>query len=78
MAKDIICSCLSRDQFRLIMHLCNAKLIWDRISGWAAVGRPTEECGVSRVLAASVYEWANEGEVRGDPWLRDVLVRNVG
>ena len=32
MAKDIICSCLSRDQFRLIMHLCNAKLIWDRIS----------------------------------------------
>ena len=32
MAKDIICSCLSKDQFRLIMHLCNAKLIWDRIS----------------------------------------------
>ena len=32
MAKDIICSCLSRDQFRHIMHLCNAKLIWDRIS----------------------------------------------
>ena len=28
LAKDIICSCLSRDQFRLIMHLCNAKLIW--------------------------------------------------
>ena len=27
MAKDIICSCLSRNQFRLIMHLCNAKLI---------------------------------------------------
>ena len=32
MAKDIICSCLSRDEFRRIMHLCNAKLIWDRIS----------------------------------------------
>ena len=32
LAKDIICSCLSRDQFRHIMHLCNAKLIWDRIS----------------------------------------------
>jgi len=32
MAKDIICSCLSRDEFRRIMHLCNVKLIWDRIS----------------------------------------------
>ena len=31
LAKDIICSCLSRDEFRRIMHLCNAKLIWDRI-----------------------------------------------
>ena len=27
MAKNIICSCLSRNQFRFIMHLCNAKLI---------------------------------------------------
>ena len=32
MAKDIICSCLSKDEFRRIMHLCNAKLIWDQIS----------------------------------------------
>ena len=32
MAKDIICSCLSNDDFRRIMHLCNAKLIWDQIS----------------------------------------------
>ena len=32
MAKDIICSCLSNGEFRHIMHLCNAKLIWDRIS----------------------------------------------
>ena len=32
MAKDIICSCLSSDEFMRIMHLCNAKLIWDRIS----------------------------------------------
>ena len=31
MAKDIICSCLSRNHSRLIMHLCNAKLIWERI-----------------------------------------------
>ena len=32
LAKDIICSCLSRDQFGRIMHLRNSKLIWDRIS----------------------------------------------
>src|SRR3989337_806952 len=32
MARDIICSSLSRDEFRRIMHLCNVKLIWDRIS----------------------------------------------
>ena len=32
MPNDIICSCLSRNQFRLIMHLCNVKLIWDQIS----------------------------------------------
>ena len=31
MPRDIICSYLSRDEFRRIMHLCNAKLIWDRI-----------------------------------------------
>ena len=31
-AKDIICLCLSNDEFRRIMHLCNAKLIWDWIS----------------------------------------------
>ena len=30
--KDIIWSSLSRDEFRRINHLCNAKLIWDRIS----------------------------------------------
>ena len=27
-AKDIICSCLSIDDFRRVKHLCNAKLIW--------------------------------------------------
>ena len=32
MVKDIICSCLSKDEFKRIMHLCNAKLIWDQIS----------------------------------------------
>ena len=47
-----------------------------RVSGWAAVGRPTEERGVSRVLAASVYEWGGEGG--GGAKLRDALVRNVG
>ena len=32
MAKDIICSCVFNDEYRCIMHLCNAKLIWDQIS----------------------------------------------
>ena len=27
-AKDVICSCLSQNQFRNIMHLDHAKLIW--------------------------------------------------
>ena len=31
-AKDAICSCLSRNQFRNVMHLNHAKLIWDRLS----------------------------------------------
>ena len=31
-AKDIICSRLSQNQFRNIMHLNHAKLIWDRLS----------------------------------------------
>ena len=31
-AKDVICSCLSRNQFRNVMHLNHAKLIWDRLS----------------------------------------------
>ena len=31
-AKDIICSCLSQNQFRNIMHLSHTKLIWDRLS----------------------------------------------
>ncbi|XP_044453299.1 uncharacterized protein, partial [Triticum aestivum] len=31
-AKDVICSCLSQNQFRNIMHLNHAKLIWDRLS----------------------------------------------
>ena len=30
--KDVICSCLSRNQFRNVMHLNHAKLIWDRLS----------------------------------------------
>ena len=32
MAKDVICSSLSQNQFRNIMHLDHAKLIWDRLS----------------------------------------------
>src|SRR3954467_11509306 len=28
-AKDVICSCLSQNQFRNVMHLHQAKLIWD-------------------------------------------------
>ena len=32
MTKDIICSGLSQNQFRNVMHLCHAKLIWDRLS----------------------------------------------
>ena len=32
MAKDIICSGLSQNQFRNVMHICHAKLIWDRLS----------------------------------------------
>src|SRR3954469_17457254 len=32
MAKDVICSCLSQNQFRNIMHLDHAKLIWDHLS----------------------------------------------
>ena len=32
MAKDVICSCLSQNQSRNIMHLNHAKLIWDRLS----------------------------------------------
>ena len=31
-AKDVICSHLSRNQFRNVMHLNHAKLIWDRLS----------------------------------------------
>ena len=31
-AKDIICSSLSQNQFRNIMHLNHVKLIWDRLS----------------------------------------------
>ena len=31
-AKDVICSSLSQNQFRNIMHLDHAKLIWDRLS----------------------------------------------
>ena len=31
-AKDIICSSLSQNQFRNVMHLSHAKLIWDRLS----------------------------------------------
>ena len=31
-AKDVICSSLSRNQFRNVMHLNHAKLIWDRLS----------------------------------------------
>ena len=30
-AKDVICFCLSRNQFRNVMHLNHAKLIWDRL-----------------------------------------------
>ena len=29
--KDVICSCLSQNQFRNVMHLDHAKLIWDRL-----------------------------------------------
>ena len=31
-AKDIICSGLSQNQFRNVMHLCHVNLIWDRLS----------------------------------------------
>ena len=31
-AKDVICTSLSRNQFRNVMHLNHAKLIWDRLS----------------------------------------------
>src|SRR3954466_15762196 len=31
-AKAVICSSLSRNQFRNIMHLDQAKLVWDRLS----------------------------------------------
>ena len=31
-AKDVICTSLSRNQFRNVMHLSHAKLIWDRLS----------------------------------------------
>ena len=31
-AKDIICSSLPQNQFRNVMHLSHAKLIWDRLS----------------------------------------------
>ena len=31
-AKGVICSCLSQNQFRNVMHLDHAKLIWDRLS----------------------------------------------
>ena len=31
-AKDIICSCLSQNQFGNIMHVSHSKLIWDRLS----------------------------------------------
>ena len=30
--KDVICSCLSQNQFRNVMHLNHAKLIWDQLS----------------------------------------------
>ena len=31
-AKDVICSCLSQNQSRNVMHLNHAKLLWDRLS----------------------------------------------
>ena len=31
-AKDVICSTLSQNQFRNVMHLNHAKPIWDRLS----------------------------------------------
>ena len=31
-AKGVICSCLSQNQFKNVMHLDHAKLIWDRLS----------------------------------------------
>ena len=31
-AKDVICYHLSRNQFRNVMHLNHAKLIWDQLS----------------------------------------------
>ena len=31
-AKDVICSCLSQNQFRNVVHLNHAKLIWDQLS----------------------------------------------
>ena len=47
-----------------------------RGSGWVA---DRAGCGVSsRVFAASVYEWVGGWDGSGEPWLRDVLVRNVG
>ena len=35
-------------------------------------------CGASVVSAASVYKWVGGWDGRGEPWLRDELVRNVG
>ena len=58
------------------MSCCSGRRSRGRVSGLAAVGRPTEERGVSRVLAASVSEWGAKGE--GGAKLRDALVRNVG
>ena len=55
-------------------------LLWTsrrgRGSGWVADGAG---CGVSsQIFTASVYEWVGGWDGSGEPWLRDVLVRNVG
>ena len=60
-----------------MLSYCGGRHRQGSVSGWAAVGRPTEGRGVSWVLVASVYKWGGD-EGGGGAKLRDALVRNVG
>ena len=50
----------------------------DVVGEEASAGWRTEEGVGLRRFSASVYKWVGGWDRRGEPWLRDALVRNVG